>query len=142
MPPTRFFLLADSQAIRNIARGVQAKQSQLDVSGMLTALFIFCCFFVGVWLVSRMMSRHDRAASYHNPRSLFRALCQAHQLNRRERQLLRRLVRSHRLNQPALVFVESERFDPDLLGAAWCDDLARLQALRERLFAPGSQRAT
>lgn len=138
MNPARLFLLADSQAIRNIARGVQAKQSQLDVSGMLTALFIFCCFFVGVWLVSRMMSRHERAESYHDPRLLFRALCRAHQLSRSERQLLRRLARSHRLNQPALVFVEAERFDPDSLGAAWSDDQARLRALRDRLFAAGS----
>lgn len=131
-------LLADSQAIRNIARGVQAKQSQLDVGGMLTAVFIFCCFFVGVWLVSRMMSRHDRAVSYHNPRLLFRDLCRSHQLSRSERQLLRRLARSYRLNQLALVFVEAERFNADALGPAWRDDQARLRALRDRLFADSS----
>lgn len=139
MNPTGLALFADTQAIRNIARGVQAKQSQLDIGGMLTAVLIFCLFFVGVWVVSRLMSRHDRAASYHNPRLLFRALCRAHQLSRGECQLLRRLARSHRLNQPALVFVEAERFETEGLGAAWRDEQARLFALRDRLFADSSQ---
>jgi hypothetical protein len=135
MDLTRLALLADSQAIRNIARGVQAKQSRLDVGGMLTAVLIFCVFFVGVWLVSRLMSRHDRAISYRSPRSLFRALCRAHQLGRAERQLLRRLAREHRLSQPALVFVEPERFNAEALSSAWRNEQARLRALRERLFA-------
>lgn len=128
-------LLADQHAIRNIARGMQSRQAQVDVGDLTTALLIFCLFFVSVWGLSRLVSRKERAASCLDPRALFRALCGAHQLSRSDRQLLRQLAHAHALNQPALLFVEPERFDTAELGEAWQKQRERLAELRSRLFA-------
>lgn len=138
LPP----LLADQHAIRNIARGMQSRQAQVDVGDLTTALLIFCLFFVSVWGISRLVSRKERAASCLDPRALFRALCRAHQLRRSECQLLRQLAHAHALNQPALLFVEPDRFDAAELGEAWHKQRERLAELRSRLFVGLGDRTT
>ena len=128
-------LLADQHAIRNIARGMQSRQAQVDVGDLTSALLIFCLFFVSVWGVSRLVGRKERAVSCLDPRALFRALCRAHQLGRSDRQLLKQLALRHELAQPAMLFVQPDRFDVAELGEAWQKHRQRLAELRCRLFA-------
>ncbi|HEX5444199.1 MAG TPA: hypothetical protein VFW87_10240 [Pirellulales bacterium] len=134
-------LLADQHAIRNIARGMQSRQAQVDVGDLTSALLIFCLFFVSVWGISRLVARKERAVSCLDPRALFRALCRAHQLNRPDRQLLKQLALEHRLAQPSLLFIEPDCFDVEELGEAWQKHRQRLTELRTRLFAGLGQRA-
>ncbi|HEX7450607.1 MAG TPA: hypothetical protein VF306_23805 [Pirellulales bacterium] len=134
-------LLADQHAIRNIARGMQSRQAQVDVGGLTSALLIFCLFFVSVWGVSRLVGRKERAVSCLDPRALFRELCRTHQLSRSDRQLLRHLALEYKLAQPSLLFVEPDRFDVAELGEAWQKHRQRLDELRCRLFAGLEQRA-
>ena len=69
-----------------------------------------------------------------NPKTLFRDLCWAHDLTRREIGLLRSLADHWRLTTPALLFVQPSHFDPAKLGPLWEPYTARIVDLRDRLF--------
>ena len=86
------------------------------------------------WLAMRFLRSRQKKIS-HCPWRLFKDLCAAHELNYRDRQLLTQLARQHRLQQPAVLFVEPAWWDTDRLGAAWQRSLGEVQALQERLFA-------
>lgn len=87
------------------------------------------------WLLTRCLSRQDRLGRFNHPRKLFRALCRAHQLDWRSRLLLRQLVRSQRIEPPALIFVDSRYLAPERIDARLASQSARIDWLRERLFA-------
>lgn len=129
-------LLADqNDMLRNLARGFQGKEAELDVAGLLTSILVIAGFLLTIWLLSRWATQQERSGSYHSSRELFRSLCRAHQLDRMQRRLLRRLARRHQLKQPAALFLQPERFSPAGLGAEFEHQAAALLALRSRLFA-------
>jgi hypothetical protein len=66
---------------------------------------------------------------------LFKDLCAAHGLSRRERQLLARVARQFELAQPAMLFVEAAWWDAERLGPAWTRAIPELKQLQQRLFA-------
>jgi hypothetical protein len=86
------------------------------------------------WLVLRLVAKRERGAA-HSPWCLFRELCKAHRLSSRERQLLIRLAKQERLEQPAMLFIEPAIWQPERLGAAWRRSMPELDRLRKRLFA-------
>ena len=67
-------------------------------------------------------------------RRLLRDLCRIHQLSRAERRLLHQLAHWHRLPRTTDLFLAPERFEADKLGPAFANRLARVEALRLRLF--------
>lgn len=67
--------------------------------------------------------------------SLFDGLCGAHELTRRERRLLDRLARCQRLAEPARLFLEPERWDPNHLPGELAAEAETLALLKTRLFA-------
>ena len=71
---------------------------------------------------------------YNSHSTLFNSLCQIHGLDRNTRELLKQVVRHHRLTQPARLFTEPEWLDPANLRG-FQDQAARLTALGKRLFA-------
>lgn len=136
----RLGLLADDSALRGIAGGFQGKQAEVDAAALLLALVIGIAGFVGLWALARWVTRQDRSDSYYHPEALFRSLCRAHQLGRRERRLLEELARWHELDQPAILFLAPERFDPEGLSGSLRQQTERLLAIRARLFTEPNQR--
>ena len=68
-------------------------------------------------------------------RGLFWGLCKVHGLDSASRRLLTRVVRFHRLRQPARVFIEPKWLDPAGLGPAFRSDAVPLNKLRNGLFS-------
>jgi hypothetical protein len=91
---------------------------------------------VSLLLVGRYYRRFERLKSYDSPPELFRELCRVHQLDWSTRRLLKRLAVEWEMTSPALLFVEPERFNVSRLPTEWRENAARLEQLRERLFAP------
>jgi hypothetical protein len=87
-----------------------------------------------IWLAMRFLrSRQKRNTNC--PWRLFKDLCAAHALSHRDRQLLSQLAHEHRLEHPAILFVEPARWEGDKLGRSWQRSLDELHTLRDRLFA-------
>lgn len=128
-------LLADQQALRNLARGTQHGQQQFDGSGLTTALLFFCVFFVAVWGVARLFVRPEGQLARKSSGELLSEICRAHRLTRGDWWLLTRLARHHRLTDSALLFLDPRWLDPASCGPAWRKHSARLHALRLLLFA-------
>jgi hypothetical protein len=99
----------------------------LIVGSAITIIGIF-------WLTMRLLrSRQKRNANC--PWQLFKELCAAHALSHRDRQLLSQLAHEHRLEHPAMLFVEPVWWEADKLGRSWQRSVAELHTLRDRLFA-------
>ena len=128
-------LLGDQHAIRNVMRGMHNRQAGIDTSGLTTALLIFCLFFVSVWGIARVFIKPERGFNQNNAKGLFRELCLAHRLNRSDWWLLSRLAHYHRLNDPAMLFLEPRWLDADLCGSTWQRQNTRLRELQLTLFA-------
>jgi len=69
-----------------------------------------------------------------SPNRLFLSLCRAHGIAWSDRWLLWRLAASQRLKDPARLFLEPERLDPDLARPLSRRRAARLERLRLQLF--------
>jgi|GEM_PF-1566639 len=84
-----------------------------------------CCF-------SESRRRH---AAFHSPRRLFLALVKAHRLSILDAWLLWRAASACQLEDPARLFLEPERFDPQALPRRLARHSGRLASLKNRLFA-------
>ena len=85
-----------------------------------------------VWLTSAWLkARHKKSKD--SPQRLWKDLCAAHRLNRRERNLLARLVEHHHLLQPATLFVEPRLWEGELPFTG-TRRISELVSLREKLF--------
>jgi hypothetical protein len=65
---------------------------------------------------------------------LFWSLCKLHELDRGNRQLLKRAVQFHGLAPPSRVFTEPDWLDPAKLGSEFRPQAKALKELRSRLF--------
>lgn len=88
-----------------------------------------------VWLAIQALSRH-RQRLRHSPWRLFRDLCAAHRLTRRQRQLLRRLAQAQQLSQPAVLFLDPRAWDLAPLGPLDPRTRHDLETLQRELLAP------
>lgn len=128
-------LFADQQAARNVIRAMHNRQAGIDTHGLTTALLVFCLFFVSVWAVARVFIKPEGASNLSSPKALFRELCRAHQLSRREWWLLTRLAGHHQLANPSRLFLEPQWLDPAVCGETWKGHSPHLRELQLRLFA-------
>jgi len=108
---------------------------RLDGSQMIAVILGALAILAVFWGLRRWLGGDDDRKTYFSPRKLFSDLCAAHGLTRKESRLLRSLARAQGLADPARLFLEPERFDPEALGPALARESDPLRALRERLFA-------
>lgn len=94
------------------------------------SLAIIVCF----WAISTYFSA-QRQRNSNSPWQLFIDLCKAHKLSRRERHMLHRLAGQHRLDQPAMLFVEPSWYGAEKAGPTWDGRHNELDELRQKLFA-------
>ena len=87
-----------------------------------------------LWLAARWMHLRERRI-IHSPQKLLQQLYAAHGLSYRDRRLVDRLVRQHKLLDPAVLFVEPAWWDVEPLGTWWQSRQSEYHALRDRLFA-------
>ena len=122
--------LATSMALGDAFTGENARLSQQEMfalAGIAVGILLL------VWFLYTWSRRQDHQRTYRRPNRLFGQLCAAHRLTRSDRNLLKRLAEHWQLAQPALLFVQPERFAAESLPA----ELADASALGERLFAEG-----
>ena len=95
---------------QELARSIGVNRQDLPWLIAVAVLALLAVLGTGVWL-----TLHALAARRHHPcndgMKLFLELCRAHQLDRASRRLLQRLANAHGLSQPAVLFVEPERYD-------------------------------
>ena len=96
---------------------------------------LFALLFVAIILVQQIAEQY-REDRYANPHALFRELCRKHRLGFANRRLLRRLADAWKLDEPALLFVQPERFKIDELPLDLRYQQSRLEQLQQRLFGP------
>jgi len=120
-----------ARAVEGLPRDPDAVNStrlMLIAVGFVAVLFLvgaLCCF-------SESRRRH---AAFHSPRRLFFALVKAHRLSILDAWLLWRAACACHLEDPARLFLEPERFDPQALPRRLARHSGRLASLKNRLFA-------
>lgn len=117
------------------ADGTRSDRVPMDSTRILIVLVGLAGVVLVVWLLSCFSERRRKAAACHRPWKLFFALAKAHRLSCIDVWVLWRLSRFHRLEDPARLFLEPERFDRDWLSRPLARRAARLHSLRSRLFA-------
>jgi len=87
-----------------------------------------------VWAINRWLAWRKRNG-FHSATALFSELSSTHGLNMRSRMLLKQLAKEQSLANPAQLFLEPERFDVTKLAKGVSIKPARLEELRDRIFA-------
>ena len=104
-------LTAQEPHYKNMGRRFQRSHQNMDNEQLVWALaFIVVVILLAV--AGFFLGRALRRAALQSPHRLFRQLCRAHKLSRKERSLLRHVAAHHKLDSPAAVFL-----DPTLLSA-------------------------
>jgi hypothetical protein len=139
-----FYLVqwADGPRWRSMSSGFRGSRARFDSGDVVTGLLLLAGVALGVFVLSRLLSRQERQRAYNRPRALFRSLCKAHGLDRSSRQLLRQVARWQRLAQPARLFLEPNRFEPAALSPRLRAKGALLARLRDRIFAVSAESAS
>ena len=127
-------MLASTSRFRALGSGVRGRGAKIDSSQVVTMVVVAAVVVIGIALLSRHAARRDRRRAFTNPRSLFRALCKAHGIDRRGRRLLRQMVRWYRLEQPAQLFVNPKRYELSQLSPELQKEGKAITALCEQLF--------
>lgn len=83
----------------------------------------------------RMMVRKMCHKGFESSSILFLQLCKAHQLRLGDYRLLYKLAMYHQLEQPGLLFLRADLFDPISLGTRNSKQLLRYTQLRDQLFS-------
>jgi hypothetical protein len=127
-------IFAQRSGIDEMSEGFRGR-ARMDSTHLVAILLGLAAVVLVVWLLSYFSGSRRRPAAYHSPGRLFLAIAKGHRLSWRETWLLWRVARWHRLEDPARLFLEPDRFDRENLGASLMRHAARLQSLRGRLFA-------
>ena len=128
-------LFAQRNAFRDMGSSFRDKREHFDPTDLIFWVGALVGVFVTLAILARVIARREQRQVYNSPRALFRSLCAAHNLDRLDRAVLRKLARYHGLVQPARLFVEPARFDAAKLDAKFGPLHHRIQSLGERLFA-------
>ncbi len=102
-------LLANSELQISVERYTRRSASIVQNWHLIVGGLVVAAFWVGLYCWD--MKRRKSSSRKGTPKSLFIELCQAHGLDRAERNLAWKVAESRSLKQPALVFV-----DQDLIG--------------------------
>ncbi len=124
--PSRWEALC--RGLRSSVEGRPEDTVNIIIVGLLLLVLV-----AAIVVLPYLLLAQDRL-SFRGPRRLFLSLGRAHGLTWRERWWLWRLARTQQLHQPALLFVEPERFSTSLLSPALRKHAAALEQLKERLF--------
>jgi len=108
--------------------------NQADTRQMLVWLLVAGAAIGVVSLVLVVANRVAHRWRYNSHAGLFRGLCKLHGVDSASRRLLKRVVRFHRLGQPARLFIEPKWLDPAELGPSFQTRAADLEKLRNALF--------
>ena len=112
---------------------------RVDTTQMLVWLLIAG---VVIGVISAILAAATRIAHrrrYNSHPALFNCLSKVHGLNAASRRLMRKVVRQHRLTQPARLFIEPKWLDPVNLRGWPQPQAVELAKLRSRLFNVCSQ---
>jgi len=120
--------------VDNMGSGFRHRQAKPDGPSLVAVLLAVLAVLVALWAIGRLWQLAARRLR-HSPLWVFGRLCRAHRLGWKETWLLWRLARQHGLRDPALVFVQPERFETSKLPARWGARAGRWGGLRGRLFA-------
>jgi hypothetical protein len=102
---------------------------------------LFALLFVGIILV-RQIAEQYQEDRYDDPNALFRELCRKHHLGFANKRLLKRLAAAWELEEPALLFVQPERFETENLPLDLRNQGSRLAQLQKRLFGQDCEEST
>ena len=129
------WLFAQRSRWERLGDGLGGKSAQLSATelGYLAAAVVLG--ILGVWWLHRMASRRDGTLPYESPRGVFRGLCRAHGLDRRQRGLLKDMVAYYGLADPAVLFVDPRYYSAAQLPAAIREESTEITRLGELLFA-------
>ena len=126
-------LLAQADKMRNLGSHFRGESTDFTWHDGVMPFVAAVIVVVLLWAAFRFSQGKERRA-LNNSQALFRELCRAHGLNARGTRLLAELARSHGLVNPALLFVEPERFEPAYVGAKFESRSSEVEALAVRLF--------
>ena len=128
-----YLLAAKADLWKELGSGFQGERSELHVTDLFLLAGVLVLVILGFWILSRLMAKQDRKRCFNSPKALFASLCEAHQLGRSERRLLKKLARQANLDPSARVFVDPTLFRRERLG-----DLQsyapQVEALERKLF--------
>jgi predicted ATPase len=108
-------------------------RSNSNSTSIISALALVGGVIVLVWIAANWMRWNERRRQ-HCPRALFKQLARAHGLSSAERNLLLRIACEQQPYNPAVLFVEPQRFATEQLSANLEPDSAQIQRLHEKLF--------
>ena len=131
-------LFADAR-LSKIQNAFQARETTVDSGQIVIGVTVLTIAIIVLWFVSRAMERRARRGRFDSSLGLFLSLAKAHNLGWSERWLLWRLARCHRLKEPARLFLEPERFDPDNLTDSLLIKHNRLKLISRRIFAEATE---
>lgn len=126
-------LLANTARWQDRAGGFRGRHGQFDWASLGWPLLAVAAVGVALWMFTRYRHGGNGRRSYNSPRELFRSLCRAHDLDRGQRRLLRKLATQLKLPEPAAIFLRPEHLTeagPKLMPTR----VEAITALRQRLF--------
>ncbi len=126
-------LLADDNRFQSMGRQFRRGGSTLDLGQLLIWVTVLVLLVAAASLISNRMARRQKPG-YRSSRRLFHDLCRAHGLDQKKRMLLRQMARYQRLQQPARLFLEPERFDAANLGSVLAARRGEIQRMRDIVF--------
>lgn len=127
--------LANMNPFEAMGRNFRGEYAEFHANDLLGIAILLTIVGGVTYFLWRVLAREQSDQPYHKPKRLFRELCDAHQLDTSTRALLRDLARAHGMSQPAMLFLERERFRTDRLNPSWRTRATELEALAARLFA-------
>jgi hypothetical protein len=129
----QLFLLAQHSRLDAMSDGFRSHDDSTR-DELLLGLLILAVVGAGVWAATRLATGPTMGQRYDNPWQLFHALCKAHGLGWTERHLLKRMATLQGLKDPARIFLEADRWEPNRLPHGIRHEFTRLSALQKRLF--------
>ena len=127
-------LFADRDAFRDMGRGFRGQRAKIDATEITIVVVAVAAGLSMFWVLSRLASWREGRGPYHHPQQLFKRLCKAHGLGRRERHALIQLSRAAQLPLPMMAFVRPDVFDHVAAGAITRLSEIELHSLRQKLF--------
>ena len=129
----RIIILGRTNPFESLRRHSQ-QSSQIDIGDLWLALAAFGGLVVLLIVLAKLFPSNEKTRKINSPLRLFWALCRTHRLKLSQRWLLWRIARDYELKDPALLFVEPELLDVDMLDKGFAGRAAAINSLHEQLF--------
>lgn len=126
-------LLADTNRFQSMGRQFRRGGSTLDLGQFLVWMAVVVLLVAAACIIAQRLARRQQPG-YCSSRRLFLDLCRAHGLDQKKRSLLRELARYQRLQQPARLFLEPDRFEAANLGSSLASRSGEIQRVRDTVF--------